>query len=111
MAFDLNDHDAHIGVDQNDVGLMILISAAHAYVGNDKPVAEERASEAIDNGALGLVPQQLHWKIFRDELSHIRLFRLAALDECATVLTLSAPVQSRKSLSAMRVLLQLLTSF
>ena len=73
VAFDLNDNDPHLRVNENDVGLMILCRASEADVGDDHPIAIESPDERLDNDPFGVVLQRLHWKICRDQLSHFRL--------------------------------------
>jgi hypothetical protein len=84
VTFDLDDNDTHIWVNEDDVGLVVLVAPSHSHIGHNKPIAKEGASEAVNNDALGIVLQQFHWEIFRDELPHYRLFRLAVPAETAT---------------------------
>ena len=79
MAFDLDEHHAHIGVDEHDVSLMLTVAVTHAHAGNDQPVAVEAGDERADDGALGAVRQLLHREICGDDPSHIRLVRFAAI--------------------------------
>jgi hypothetical protein len=57
VAFDLDDNDAHVWVNEDDVGLMVLVAPTHSYIRNDKPITEKRSSEAAHNNALGIVLQ------------------------------------------------------
>jgi hypothetical protein len=84
MAFDFHNDDAHVWVDENDVSLVVLVAPTHSHIGHNKPIAKEGASEAVNNNALGVVLQQFHREIFRDELPHYRLFCFAEPAETAT---------------------------
>jgi hypothetical protein len=57
VAFDLDDNDTHVWVNEDDVGLMVLVAPAHTHIRNDKPITEKRSSEAVHNNALGIVLQ------------------------------------------------------
>ena len=45
MTLHFNEHHAHIGVDEHDVGLMLALAVAHADAGDDQPVAVEAVDE------------------------------------------------------------------
>ncbi|CAB4324159.1 unannotated protein [freshwater metagenome] len=79
MAFDFDEHHAHIGVDEHDVGFVLAFAVAHAEVRNDQPVAVKAGDEGADDGSLGVVRQLFHRKICGNDPSHIRLVRFAAI--------------------------------